>query len=219
MRRLGWILALTAASGLWSAQARALPREVIGGSSTFTFTVDLDALDVDVSGNGSAEMSAAGVFVMPITSGVVDLDAVAGSIQHEGSGLQFDFGSVSVDADNLEFDFDDRLVNGDLSAGPLELHTGIFDIVVCSEGGCVGPGGTIPTTGYGLFLRPQAADFFENDVFGDVVFDDEDQILYAQTQPTFAGGVPEPGLTTLLGVALFSLFVGVALRRSPAVAR
>jgi len=216
MRRLGWILALTAASGLWSAQAHAVPQEVTGGSSTFTFTVDLDALDVDVSANGSAEMSAPGVFVMPITSGVVDLPAVAGSIQHEGSGLEFDFGSVSVDADNLEFDFDNRLVNGDLSAGPLELHTGIFDIVVCSEGGCVGPGGTVPTTGYGLFLRPQAADFFENDVFGDVVFDDEDQIIYAQTNPTFAGGAPEPGLATLLGVALLPLFAGVALRRAGA---
>ena len=219
MRRLGWIFALTAASGLWSAQARAVPQEVTGGSSTFTFTVDLDALDVDVSANGNAEMSAPGVFVMPITSGVVDLAAVAGSIQHEGSGLQFDFGGVSVDADNLEFDFDDRQVNGDLSAGPLELHTGIFDIIVCSEGGCVGPGGTVPTTGYGLFLRPQAADFFENDVFGDVVFDDEDQILYAQTQPTFAGGVPEPDLATLLGVGMLPLLVGVALRRSMAVAR
>jgi hypothetical protein len=219
MRRLGWILALMAASGLWSAQARAVPQAVTGGSSTFTFTVDLDALDVDVSANGSAEMTAPGVFVMPITSGVVDLAAVAGSIQHEGSGLEFDFGGISVDADNLEFDFDDRMVNGDLSAGPLELHTGIFDIIVCSEGGCVGPGGTVPTTGYGLFLRPQAADFFENDVFGDVVFDDEDQILYAQTQPTFAGGVPEPGLSTLLGVGMLPLLTGVALRRSKAAAR
>src|SRR5258705_5625953 len=112
MRRLGWILALTAASGLSSAQAHAALQAVTGGSSTFTFTVDLDALDVDVSANGSAEMSAAGVFVMPITSGVVDLAAVAGSIQHDGSGLQFDFGAVSVDADNLEVDFDNRLVNG-----------------------------------------------------------------------------------------------------------
>ena len=211
MRRLVSILALTAASGLWSAQARAVPQEVTGGSSTFTFTVDLNALDVDVSANGRAEIRAPGMFVMPITSGVVDLAAVAGSIQHEGSGLQFDFGSVSVDADNLEFDFDDRMVNGDLSAGPLALHTGIFNIVVCSEGGCVDPGGTVPTTGYGLFLRAQAADFFENDVFGDVVFDDEDQIIYAQTQPTFAGGVPEPGLATLLGVGLLPL-LGVALR-------
>lgn len=212
MRRLGWIFALAAASGLSSAQASAAPQEVIGGSSTFTFTVDLDALDVDVSANGSAQMSAPGVFIMPITSGVADLTAVAGSIQHEGSGLEFDFGGLSVDADNLEFDFDDRQVNGDLSAGPLELHAGIFNIIVCSEGGCVGPGGAVPTTGYGLFLRPQAADFFENDVFGDVVFDDEDQILYAQTQPIFAGGVPEPGLMTLLGVGL--LFAGVVTRRA-----
>ena len=205
MTRLGWILALAAASGLSSAQVSAAPQEVIGGSSTFTFTVDLDALEVDVSANGSTQMSAPSVFVMPITSGVADLAAVAGSIQHEGSGLEFDFGGLSVDADNLEFDFDDRQVNGDLSAGSLELHTGIFDIIVCSEGGCVAPGGTVPTTGYGLFLRPQAADFFENDVFGDVVFDDEDQILFAETQPIFAGGVPEPAQVTLLGVVLAGL--------------
>jgi hypothetical protein len=204
MRRIGWILAL-AAVGLWSGRAGAAPQEITGGSTTLTFTVDLDALDVDVSANGAAEMTSPGVFVLPITSGVADLPAVQGSIQHDGSGLEFDFGAVSIDADNLAFDFDDRQVVGDLSAGPLELHTGIFDVVVCSEGGCVGPGGSVPTTGYGLFLRAQAADFFENNVFGDVVFDDEDQILYAQTQPEFAGGVPEPGLTTLLGVALAGL--------------
>jgi hypothetical protein len=210
MTRIGFFLAL-AAVGIFIGRASAAPQEITGGSSTFTFTVDLAALDVDVSANGAAQMTSPGVFVLPITSGVADLSAVQGSIQHAGSGLEFDFGSVSVDADNLEFDFDNRLVNGDLSAGPLETHIGVFDIVVCSEGGCVGPGGSVPTTGYGLFLRPQAADFFENDVFGDVVFDDEDQILYAQTQPTFAGSAPEPGLTTLLGVGLAA--VGLVSRK------
>ena len=201
MRSIGFFLAL-AAAGLWCGQANAAPQEITGGNTTLTFTVDLDELDVDVSANGAAEMTSPGVFVLPITSGVADLPAVQGSIQHEDSGLAFDFGSVTIDADNLEFDFDDLQVNGDLAAGPIELHTGIFNVVLCSEGGCVGPGGSVPTTGYGLFLRAQAADFFENNVFGDVVFDDEDQILYAQTQPEFAGGVPEPGLATLLGVAL-----------------
>ena len=204
MKRLRWILAL-AALGLSTGRASAAPREVTGGSTTLTFTVDLDALDVDVSANGAAQATSPGVFVLPITSGVADLAALQGSIQHEGSGLEFDFGSVSINADNLEFDFDDLQVNGDLSAGPIEAHTGIFNVVACSEGGCVGPGGTVPTTGYGLFLRAQAADFFENNVFGDVVFDDEDQILWAQTEPTFAGGVPEPGFATLLGVALGAL--------------
>jgi hypothetical protein len=201
MRRLGWIFALVAVTGVFGGRASAAPLEVTGGTSTLTFTVDLDALDVDVTNNGNAEMTGPGVIVLRITGGAVDLPAVQGSIQHENSGLAFDFGSVTIDADNLEFDFDDLQVKGDLSAGPIELHTGIFNIVVCSEGGCVGPGGSVPTTGYGLFLRAQAADFFENNVFGDVVFDDEDQIIFAETQPTFAG-VPEPELLTLLGVAL-----------------
>src|SRR5262245_329879 len=165
MKRIGWLAALALAA-LTGGRAYAAPQQVTGGTTTFTFTVDLDALDVDVTGRGTT-MGTAPVFTLPITSGVADLAATAGSIQHQGAGLAFDLGNVTVDADDLEFDFDDRMVNGDLSAGPLSAHTGIFDIVVCSEGGCVGPDGSEPTTGYGLFLRPQAADFFENDVFGD----------------------------------------------------
>lgn len=203
MRRLFWILTL-AVTALWSAQASAEPMGVTGGSTTFTFTVDLEALDVEVSGNGATEAGGPGVFILPITSGVFDPVAIAGSIQHEGSGLEFDFGDVSIDADEFAFDFDNSLVDGTLSAGPLELEAGIFDVIVCSEGGCIGPGGGAVTTGYGLFLRPQAADFFENNVFGDVVFDDEDQIIWAQVDPTFEG-VPEPGLATLLGVGLAAL--------------
>ena len=203
MRRVAWTLTL-AAAGILAGAAGAAPREIVGGDTALTFTVDLDALDVAVSPRGNAEVASPGL-ILPITSGVADLAATQGSIQHQGSGLEFDFGGVSVNADNLEFDFDDWMVNGDLSLGPLHLHTGIFDIVVCSEGGCVGPGGNVPTSGYGLFLRPQAADFFENDVFGDKVFDDGDQILFAETHPVFAGAAPEPGLATLLGAALAAL--------------
>jgi len=210
MRRVAWILAL-AAAGTLAGTARAAPQEIVGGETDLMFTVDLDALDVAVSARGSAAIASPGV-ILPITSGVVDLVATQGSIQHQGSGLEFDFGGVSVDADNLEFDFDDRTVNGDLSAGPLHQHTGIFDIVECSHGGCVAPGGSVPTMGYGLFLRPQAADFFENGVFGDKAFDDGDQILFAKTYPNFAGGsVPEPWRATLVGVSLAAL---VSLRVS-----
>src|SRR5262245_59575412 len=129
MRRFVWILAVMAA-GLWSSEAMANHCHhqnggggggdggcaIDGGDTTLTFTVDLDALDVDVSNNGNAAMTSPGVFVVPITGGTVDLTTPSGSIQHENSGLAFDFGDVTIDADNLEFDFDDMLVNGDLSA-------------------------------------------------------------------------------------------------------
>ena len=181
-----------------------------GGSTSLFFTVDLDALDVDVSATGGATVGAAGEFILPISGGDASGDPLVGSIDHAGSGLEFDFGTASVEVEDMEFDFTGAIVNGELSAGPLELSTGVFDLEACAAGGCVGPGGTIPTTGYGLFLRTDAADFFENVVLGDG-FDDGDQIAWAEVHVT---PVPEPMLLSLLGVGL----AAIGMVRRPRVA-
>lgn len=178
--------------GLCALNAQATLVDVTGGSTTVAFTVNLDALDVDVESTGNTLAQGADTFVLPITGGSFQLTPPAGSVNHDGSGLKIDFGDVTVEINNWTFDFDASNVDADLEAGPAELSTGVFNIVACADGGC--DGGF--TTGYGLFLRAQAADFFENVVFGDVVFDDGDQILHAELAPQF---VPEPAALTLLG--------------------
>ena len=181
--------------GLFAPNAHALLVDVAGGSTTVAFTVDLDALGVDVEGTGNTTAQSADTFVLPITGGAFQLTPPALSVRHDGSGLAIDFGSVTVEINNWTFDFDASNVDADLEAGPAELSTGVFNIVACADGGC--DGGF--TTGYGLFLREQAADFFENNVFGDVVFDDSDQILHAELAPEL---VPEPAALTLLGACV-----------------
>lgn len=184
----------------------------VGGTTTLTFTIDLGALDVEVDTLGDAQALGGGVFLLPITGASNELDPFAGTIQHDNSGLEFEFDNGSIEVEDMEFDFADGVVDGDLSVGPLSISTGIFDIVPCSSGGCTGPGGSTVTTGFGLFLRTDAADFFENVIFGGDGFDDGDQIALAQLDPIADPPVPEPALLTLLGFGLAT--IAVVRRRS-----
>jgi hypothetical protein len=189
-------LILTAA---WSQPARACTLvELAGGTTSLLFTLDLDALDIDVEPLGDAQLDGTTGFLLPITGGSADLAVPAGSLEHDGSGVRFDFGSVDLDMEDFEIDFDSRSVSAEVTATIFSGTLDVFNLVPCSEGGCTGPGGTVPTTGYGLFLREQAADLFENLIGGDD-FDDSDQIALVNVIP-----VPEPALLTLLGVALGS---------------
>jgi hypothetical protein len=181
----------------FAPSARAALVDVTGGTTTLLFTVNLDDLDVEVDNTGNAAELAADTFVLRISGGAYQVTPPAGSVHHDGGGLELDVQGVTVEINNWEFDFDTLTVDADLEAGPADLSTGVFNIVPCAGGGCQGGF----TTGYGLFLRAQAADFFENVVFGDVVFDDSDQILHAELNPTF-DNVPEPLTLTLLGVSV-----------------
>jgi hypothetical protein len=201
-------LALAFVCAAVAPEARAALTVIKGGTTTLTSTVDTSALDVTETPLGATTTSSPGVFSLPITSGAVDLAVPAGSAHHDGSGIEFTIQGVSVDVENMEFDFDQGQVQADLSAGPFELSTGVFDIKSCAAGGCMGS-----SSGFGLFLRAQAADFFENDVFHSRHFDDGDQIFHADLHPTF--GAPEPGILTLLGVGLAVVAVLAPRRRPP----
>lgn len=180
---------------------------ITGGETTIAFTVDLAANGVTVSGTGGAiPTMTPNTFTMPITGGSVTSDLTIGSIEHEGSGFDFDFGSVTVSVDDLRFDLSEKNVPGKLSSGPLSSQLEIFDLRRCidiaaSEVPCTGASGA--ANEYGLFLRQQAADFFENVVLGDHHFDDDDQIMLAAVNPTLAA--PEPATIGLLVLGLTSL--------------
>jgi hypothetical protein len=194
-----WILVSLILTAAWSQPSRACTLvELSGGTTSLLFTVDLDALDIDVEALGDAQLDGTTGFLLPITGGSADLAVPAGTLEHDGSGVRFDFGAVDLDMEDFEFDFDDLQVNAEVTATIFSGTLDVFNIVPCSDGGCTGPGGTVPTTGFGLFLRPGAADLFENLIGGDD-FDDSEQIALVNVTP-----VPEPGLLTLLGVALGS---------------
>jgi len=185
---------------LWAGSARAAA--ITGGDTTMLWTVDLVALDVGVSPTGGTTALGGQAFLLPITGGAVTSDLSIGSIEHDGSGFDVDFGNATVRMENLRFDLSEKEVVGDLSSGPLSISGGIFDLKHCvdavsAEVPCTGASGA--NNEYGLFLKPQAADFFENDVFGDVVFDDDDQILLATVNPTTA---PEPASLGWLALGL-----------------
>jgi hypothetical protein len=189
--------------GLGARTARASKLETLtGGTTTLTFTVDLNALDVDVSPLGNTQMVAPGTFVLPITSGQIGQNPLRGSMESHGSGLEFDGHGATIDMEDLEFSIGHKVVKGDLSSGPLSLSTGVFKLVQCVHDRCTGSN---DPNDFGLFLRAQAADFFENDVFHGNGFDDSDQIALARFAPAASDPVPEPGLMTLFGVALGGL--------------
>jgi len=212
MTRLILTLICVTVVGLSASPTRAARLETVtGGSATLRFTIDLDQLGVAVSPLGAAQMEGSGLFVLPITYGKYRPHPPKGKVESATSGLEFSFGSVDVSLEALEFDFSKRVVRGDLSAGPIDLSTRVFNLVPCSSGKCTGS--TAPDAEFGLFLRAQAADFFENVVFSDNGFDDGDQIALLHLALGSGSAVPEPGFLTLLGVALGGLAFA---RRLPA---
>jgi len=212
MRKLLISALLVCSVAPWAGTARAV--SVTGGDTTLRLTVDANALGVDISAVGSATVAPGGnAFLLPITLGEVTPDFKIGSVEHEGSGLDLDFGGATLRMENLRFDLSERQVVADLSSGPLALSLEVFNLkhcvdVVTAEVPCTGASGS--PNEFGLFLRPQAADFFENDVFGDRVFDDDDQIFLATVNHS---SVPEPAGLAWLALALGGIGIGSHGRR------
>ena len=184
------------------------PNANLPTQTSLQFTVDLAGLDVGLSTTGSAQLVGGNTVILPVTGGSFATTPISGTIEHNGSGIEFEFDVATITLEDLEFDFDDGLVRADLSSGVFNLSTGVFDLVPCIGGGCTGA--TDPDSQFGLFLRPQAADFFENVVFGDEGFDDGDQIALATLA---AEPVSEPGVLMSVAVGLAAI-AGARRRRA-----
>jgi hypothetical protein len=197
--------ALFAFASMSAGTAHAIP--IKGGETTVAFTVDLAANGLTVKGMGGVMPTPTpNQFAMPITGGSITTDLTTGSLEHQHSGFDFDFGRVDVKAENLRFDFSEGRVSGKLVSGRFHSQTDIFDLRRCidiasSEVPCAHASGA--ANEYGLFLRQQAADFFENVVLSDTHFDDDEQIMLATVNPTLP--VPEPATIGLLALGLTSL--------------
>jgi len=217
------VLAVFSASvlGFFAGAGRASPIvTVTGGTATLHFTVDLDALDVSVTPGGNATLPDPLDLSLPVTDGMVRLKPLKGEVDTDNSGMTFSVKGVDIELDDLKFMFNKQKVKADISNGSLDLSMNVFNLVRCNTGKCTGA--TDPKNQYGLFLRAQAADFFENDVFGSGSgFDDGDQIALATFDLTTkarkhgkGGGastpVPEPAVLTFVGAGLASL---ASLRR------
>lgn len=190
---------------LASAPVKALP---LAGDQTIVLLTSAGALGsagISVGGLGSAviglDLAGRAEALFPITGG--DLTGLAGTIEHDGSGLSLSGNGTTVSLENFLIDtlalqlFGDVSVNGG-SVGNLPL----FDIAVCTSlvgtaDQCIDGDGSILLDGFKLSLTQGAAGAL-TEVFGlpDLT---GAQIGVARIDVSF---VPEPGTAMLLGLGL-----------------
>jgi len=196
------LLLLTAVTD--SARATTL-EQVKGGNTTLTFTIDLEALDVSATPLGDATVDGDGRFILPITDGHLAFGPLRGSIEHESSGFRLTSGDATLEISQLQFDFSDLVVRGNVASGSFSNSLTLFNLAPCDEGGCTGPGGIQPITGFGLFLTADAADAFDMHLVGGESFGAGEQLALAGITLSAPPMVPEPAALTLLGIGLASL--------------
>jgi PEP-CTERM motif-containing protein len=199
-------------AGVIASVAQAVP--IKGGDTTVAFTVDLAANGATVKPMGGAMPTVVpNQFTLPITGGSITTDLTKGTLQHQHSGFDFDFGRVDVTAENLKFDFSQGRVSGRLESGRFHSQTDIFDLRRCndiagSQTPCTHASGA--SNEFGLFLRKPAADFFDNAVLSDTHFSADQQIALVTVQPT---GIPAPEPATIGLLALGFMSLSLVRRR------
>ena len=199
---------LTAASLVlalaWYGSAGATP--VIGDQSSVTLVVDTSSLGITVTPLGTTTTDALGRFVLPITGGDVTLHPLSGTINHNGSGLEFDRSGSVFSFSNLTVDFGTGIVTGDVGGTGATGNMDLFTLEPCATGDCTDGHGGIPVTETGLFLRDNATNGI-NALFSSPIVSTGDQIGLADIHLRLEGGgtVPEPATLLLLGGGLAGL--------------
>jgi hypothetical protein len=190
---------------------------VAGGATTFIFSADFAGNPVLVSPTGAAETAPGHMnFFVPETGGSFPEGSLSmGSIDHEGSGFDFVFGPAMVSVQNLRFDFSKMDVVGDLSDGLDQETVEVFKLKRCTDHSQPCTGETGAPNEFGLFLRPDAAHFFNDAVPGHQHFQPNDQIALAIVNPSTDSFVPEAGLCPLSILGLSAAWLG-RTRRSRA---
>ena len=189
---------------LWAGSAAAVP--VIGDQSSVTLVVDTSSLGITVTTLGTASTDVLGRTVLPITGGDVTLNPLAGSINHDGSGLSLERLGSTLTFENLVVDFSSGIVSGDVGGTGQTGNLDLFTLQSCSSGSCTDGHGGIPVTETGLFLRDNGANLL-NGLFAGPVVATGDQIGLAEIHLRLQDGnsVPEPATLMLLGASLASL--------------
>ncbi|HTO08003.1 MAG TPA: PEP-CTERM sorting domain-containing protein [Myxococcota bacterium] len=198
-----WLSAASLALALlaWNGVARAVP--VIGDESSVSLVIDTSSLGISVTPMGSTTIDPLGRYVLPITGGDVTLHPLAGSIQHDGSGLSLDRSGSTLTFQNLNVDFTSGIVSGDVGGTGSTGNMDLFTIQSCAAGDCTDGHGGIPVTETGLFLRDNGASLV-NGLFSSPIVATGDQIGLAEIHLRLEDGnsVPEPALLLLLGGSL-----------------
>ena len=209
MKRLLSAAGFALAALAWHGSALATPVE--GNQSTVTLLLE-ESCSLSIDPTGAAMVDSLGRFVLPITSGDVTFGPMAGSIDHEGSGIEFARHAASVTIDNLRIDFGTGIVSGDVSGSVASGNMDLFDLMPCANGNCTDGHGGIPVTEQGLFLRAAGATLF-NGLFKSSSMAAGDQLGLAEVHLRLACGQPGPGpvpepnalLLSSIGLAGFAL--------------
>ena len=205
-RTAGWLGGLALVLGLGAGNARALP--LVGDQTIVLLTSAglLSSVGISVAPTGTAVVALDIVgrpeAAFPITGG--DLTGLAGTIEHDGSGLLLSQGSTELPLGNFLIDTTQLLLFGDTPLGNVPL----FDIGLCTAlagtaGQCVDGDGSVLLDGFKLSLTSTAAGalslvFGLPDLTGTQI-----GVAYIDVR-----AVPEPGTALLIGGGL----VAVALR-------
>lgn len=207
-RAAGWLGGFALVFGLGIGSARALP--LVGDQTIVLLTSAglLSSVGISVSPVGSAviDLDIAGrpEALFPITGG--DLAGIAGTIEHDGSGLVLSRNGTDLPLGNFLIDTTQLLLFGDTPLGNVPL----FDVGLCTNLAgtaqqCIDGDGSVLLDGFKLSLTQTAAGALS------LVFDLPDltgaQIGVARID---ARVVPEPSTALLIGAGL----VGAAATRS-----
>ncbi len=156
------------------------------------------------TGSGSLNLSTL-TFSFPITGGDLSAGVIPGStIQHNGSGIRFAAGTISIDIGNFLIDTTSLSISGSVnSVNPVQgsglslLGVPLFALAI----------GNDPAFPFSVSLTGAAAGAL-NATFGTTLFSAGLQIGNALTSPQVAN-VPEPAALMILGLGV----AGVAMAR------